>query len=336
MADDPFLEPYEVRQRRIERAGQPVAYKFDPLPDEFLVQVVRILDGAIGEYRTRSTSYVAHSSIYDTSNPSPELIWKGIGEEISYRVGKFDLAPEKKRHRDKFISHLFDPTTTTVRRLSAIEFAFQARSRTDEWFDANDWYRGTFDVRFSASQANDTLNRRFSEHELGYRFANDRIIRVDDEYLYSQVTVPAINALTSHGFDRALQEFMSAHQHYLRGEIGDAITDANNAFESTMKVIAERRNIISPGNANATDLIKLMTRDVLPPTLSSSLTSFRSLLQALPTLRNTTPGAAHGGGSDSGNAPTYLAEYALNLAAANISMLVHAWQVGEERESPKD
>ena len=36
-------------------------------------------------------------------------------------------------------------------------------------------------------------------------------------------------------------EFLKAHAHYRSGEMKDAITDANNAFESTLKTICDQR-----------------------------------------------------------------------------------------------
>lgn len=257
---------------------------------------------------------------------TPEDIWEKICDVIGERIGKFDIAPSERRSRDKFASYLLQPSTSTGRRLSAIELAFQTLNLLEEWLASNVGYKKSYEVLLSPSKAIDLLNRRFSQHDLGYRYAQDRIDRIDDEFLYTKVAQPALNALKAHGFDRALREFLSAHQHYTRGEIEDAITDANNAFESTMKVICEHRNIRLSGSENATELINHMVSKILPAYLSSSIKSFSNLLQGLPTVRNKTPSSGHGGGSSSETAPAYMAAYALNLAATNITLLVQAWQ----------
>ena len=177
-------------------------------------------------------------------------------------------------------------------------------------------------ARFAAAE----LNSRFGEHDLGYKLVADEIVRVDSELLHSEVVEPTVNILQVSGFSGALDELLRAYRHYRLGETQDAIVDANNAFESTMKTICERSGITLAGTETAEQLIKMMTGAIIPRHLESSLQALRKVMETLPTLRNRTAGAGHGQGSTEVVVLDHLAGYALNLAATNILFLVESWQ----------
>ena len=104
----------------------------------------------------------------------------------------------------------------------------------------------------------------------------------------------------------------------------DAITDANNAFESTLKTICDQRLWEYQQGARASDLLKVVRKGgLLPNYLDASFDQLAATLKSgLPEVRNEQGG--HGQGPIPRETPGYVASYALHLAAANILFLAEA------------
>ncbi len=117
---------------------------------------------------------------------------------------------------------------------------------------------------------------------------------------------------------------MDAHEHYRKGKMKEAISDALNAFESTMKAICDENGWNYPGNATAMTLVNtVLDNGLVPPYMQTHFAGLRSTLEAgLPPVRNKNSG--HGQGFFVKQVPAYLAGYALHLAATNIVFLVEA------------
>lgn len=117
---------------------------------------------------------------------------------------------------------------------------------------------------------------------------------------------------------------MKAHDHYRHGRHKEAITEALKAFESTMKAICDARQWSYPATATAKPLIDAaLKNNLIPAPLANSFDNFRAAMESgLPTVRNKLSG--HGQGAKPVTVPDYVAGYALNLAAANIVLLVWA------------
>ena len=105
---------------------------------------------------------------------------------------------------------------------------------------------------------------------------------------------------------------------YRAGETKDAITDANNAFESTLKTICEQRCWQYVPGARVSDLLNVMRKNgLLPDYLDASFEQLVATLKSgLPKVRNEV--GTHGQGTSPRETPDYVAAYALHLAAANI------------------
>lgn len=67
------------------------------------------------------------------------------------------------------------------------------------------------------------LNYRFKQHNLGYEFVDDKLIRKDNELLHQETIKPALKLLIETGFEGAEQEFLDAFEHRRKGENKDAI-----------------------------------------------------------------------------------------------------------------
>jgi hypothetical protein len=310
----PLRESFLARQRKQERQGEPAVYRYDELPAPFLRQVVQILDMSVGSFEARRRTGVAAYSSLRLDSISPHDIWKAINERVAHDVGVFDLNSQQRFNRDKFAAYLLDSGVSIAQKLTAIEHAFQIVNRLD---GLGDGYKREYGVRLSPAEATEQLNYRLQEHDLGYRFVTNQIIRIDSEFAHAEIVEPAIHLLQTAGFSGALDEFKRAHQHFRRGEFQDAVLDANNAFESTMKTICDRLGGTLTGTETASQLIRVMTDQVVPSYLESALL-------VLPTLRNRSGG--HGQGTSPTVVPHHIAAYALHLAASNMLFLVESWQ----------
>ena len=71
--------------------------------------------------------------------------------------------------------------------------------------------------------------------------------------------------LHEEGFEGPLEEFMSAHEHYRKGETKDANVDALNALESTLKAICDKRKWKRSPSAQGADLIRVVVNHGLIP-----------------------------------------------------------------------
>lgn len=168
------------------------------------------------------------------------------------------------------------------------------------------------------------LNFRFREARLGYQFEGNQIIRIDSELTHAEFIKPALSFLADKRFAGPDQEFRHAHAHYRAGEYRDAIIDANNAFESTLKTICDLKGWKYATGARASDLLKVVrTNGLLPDYLDKAFDQLvATLASGLPEVRNNV--GAHGQGAAPKDTPPYIAGYALHLAASNILLLKEA------------
>lgn len=177
------------------------------------------------------------------------------------------------------------------------------------------------------SNAIDELNYRFRQHNLGYEFTNNEIIRIDHKLIHNETIKPALKLLYEEGFEGAEQEFRNAFEKRRKGDNKEAILEAGKAFESTMKTICDKKGYTYDKEKDtAQKLIGILeTNHFYPTYMTSHLTSLRTTLETgLPVVRNKTSG--HGQGSAVVSISDEFAMYALNLAATNIVLLVEIYK----------
>jgi hypothetical protein len=106
----------------------------------------------------------------------------------------------------------------------------------------------------------------------------------------------------------------------------EALNECLKAFESTMKVICDKRQWTYDPRASCRDLIKLcFEKELIPTFWQSHFNSLRNLLESgIPTGRNNLSG--HGQGSTPRDVPDYLVAYMLHMTASAIVFLVEAEQ----------
>ncbi len=318
--------PFSERWKRSKQLGQPIVYHYDTLPCEFRVQVATILLDTLGNYRhiRRSRSY----SIV-TEPSASEIVWEAVHSRIAFYRGVFELVPGSKSEQDAVVEYLQEAETLPA--LDAIELIFSFVD--DEPFRSLGEHRRRESAMYTEPDAAiDKLNRAFRRHDLGYFFTGGMIVRIDNTFMHAEVVEPAIALLHEAEFEGASDEFLSAHRHYRRGEFKDAITDANNAFESTLKTICRKRGISISGKEKTEQLVDMVVRVLIPSHMQTYFDGLRSAMKGLPVLRNNTAGAAHGQGETPQDVVDHAASFALHLTAANIVFLIEAWKELEQRE----
>lgn len=293
-----IYETYSKRLKKRERAGEADVYQYDDLPEPLRTQIVHIWVAAIG--------------------PHPDM-WKFIHDTLAREMGVFHLWGDG-RATDFGACKQFLLGAPTLQALDIIELSFYVVRDIREATESSYWSS----LKQSPEDAIDELNHRFREHGVGYQFVEGHIVRVDSQYVHAEVVKPAISLLNTAGFEGASDEFLKAHEHYRKGRLGEAMSDALKAFESIMKAICERNGWGYRESDTAKPLINtILDNGLVPKYMETHLAGLRNTLEAgLPTVRNKNSG--HGQGLLARKVPDYFAGYALHLAATNIVFLVEA------------
>lgn len=302
------FETFSKREKR-QFQGKKDVYQYDTLLQAFRVQVIHIWASAIGPF--------FQVSQWETASDSNRT-WREIHDTLSREIGVIQLG--KSAYDNPFEQcKEYLQSVEAKQALDLIEISFVAIDNVVRRLGHADWRRQTPDG------AIEELNYRFREHNIGYQFVpGGRLIKIDTEYVHSEVVRPAISLLQDARFRGPEDEFLKAHEHYRHGRHKEAISEALKAFESTMKAICDARRWHYSPTATAKELIEIvLANGLIPSPLQSQFASLRSVLESgLPTVRNKASG--HGQGAEPVEVPGYLAAYALHLAASNIVFLVEA------------
>ena len=303
------------RRKRLAEQGELDVYVYDEVPTVLRAQVEYIWDDAIGPYWQSSGFYTGMPPANNNTD------WRSIRHQLCREKGVLSLANSDRPKQD-CISYLHEEKNVDA-WLDIIELSFTYIEEAVSRF--SHYERQKRGIKQAPNEAIAELNARFRLAAFGYRFEVGQIIRVDSELLHAEVVKPALHFLADERFSGPRDEYLSAHAHYRAGENKDAITDANNAFESTLKTICDLKGWEYPAGATASKLLKV-TRDnkLLPDYFDKSFEQLAATLQSgLPKVRGEE--GAHGQGAEPKATPNYIAAYALHLAAAKIVLLVEAF-----------
>ena len=295
----PVLDLYSYRKRIAEDATEDV-FTYDELPPKLRVQIVHIWRDAVGR-----------------KNPDA---WKAIHEIVAREHGVFELADRRTYEESCETCLLRTPSIDMALDLVELSFRYiDQGARNLSQFERED-----LGMRGSATDAIDELNERFRRAGVGYQFDDGRIFRVDSDLMHREVVRPALRYLHEPGFAGPREEFLRAHGCYRAGDTKEAVTNANNAFESTLKTICNQRGWEVPKGARASELLKVVRANgLLPDYLDASFDQLAATLKSgLPKVRGQE--GAHGQGAAPRETPNHVAAFALHLAAAKILFLVEA------------
>ncbi len=295
-------ETYTKRQRRL-RGEMPDVYVYDDLPKKLKTQIVHIYRSAIDGSSVNSQHLMAYSAAVNL---------------LRQENGVFNLNNNIYQDGEAEFTEYFLNEKDIEQSLSAIEIIFyliDKKIRHVTYYDRRTQH---------ADNAINELNIRFKESGVGYQYESEKIIRIDSEILHAEAVKPALTLLRDPRFSGANAEFLSAHDHYRDGKYKECLTDCAKSFESTMKIICDKRQWAYTPTDPAKKLIDvILDNELVEKYWQAHFTSLRSMLESgIPTPRNKK--AAHGQGGDIKDVPPYLASYVLHQTAATILMLIEA------------
>ena len=309
----PVFDLYSYLKRAAD-GDLPDVFVYDEIPNELRVQIIYIWNDAIGGFHKYS------GLEFITNVTENNEGWYFIHNTLAKEYGVFSLDGEGSVS-ERCIDYLLK-SDSVGNVLDLIQVSFYYVDKIARKF--TDYECSKRGISVTADDAIKELNERFRRACVGYRFEAGMIFRVDSDLIHHDVVKPALQFLQQPGFEGPCEEFLQAHGHYRAGEMKDAITDANNAFESTLKSICDRRGWHYQKGARASDLIRLIRNEgLLPNYLGNSFEQLAATLKSgLPKVRGEE--GAHGQGATPRETPEYVAAYALHLAAAKILFLAEA------------
>lgn len=295
-----ILELFSKRQKRL-RGEVPDVYVYEEIPSSFRVQIVHIIRDTIGQDK------------YDKrARGTYEFIHKTLCKEYGVLALKKHARSDSEAVLDYFLS-----CDDYERCLDVIEVCFRI---------INDYVADNYYGYTTSSQEPDDaigeLNYRFKESGVGYQFESGELIRVDSQYVHSEVVKPVLHLLGKNKkYAGANDEFLSAHEHYRHKRYKECLNDCLKSFESLMKSIHEKHSWPYNQNDTAKKLINsFLANGLVPEYLQNQFSSVRILLESgIPTVRNKEGG--HGQGSEITAVPEHLASYTLHLTATNLLFL---------------
>ncbi len=304
-------------RKRVASGQLPDVFQYDTLPEPLLVQIVHIWSETIGPYVVPGL-YATGSTARNNS------AWKEIEHCVSREHGLFKLGSDNDPNVFSRCANYLRNSPSVDHSIDLIEVSFQYIDQTCREFSPHERQRRG--ITRSASGAISELNERFRRAGVGYRFESGQIVRISSELIHAEVVRPALQFLHQPGFEGPCNEFLQAFNHFKSGQHKDAITDANNAFESTLKAICDARSWKYDKTARVSDLLKTVrNNDLLPRYLDKSFDQLAATLSSgLPEVRNNE--GSHGQGASSIETPGHVASYALHLAASSILFLAECFK----------
>lgn len=304
------MRPYRLfsdRLRDAEKAGSSDVYQYSSVPPPTRVQIRQIAQSTFGNDRRRVTIW--------ENNPAGAWAHKVYTHEkgrdhlgFSAENPQYDLL--------KFLESTDGENFVDVLEVICVSFLHIIGDTT--------YWKARWGAVLSPEAAIEQINFRLRDAGFGFQFENDRMVRVDSQFVHSEVVKPALTLLSRRGYEGPQAEFLAAHDHYRAGRHKEAITEAAKAFESLMKAVCDQKGWEYAKGARASDLIKILRTNKLWPTyLDASFDQLIATLSSgLPKVRN--DDAAHGQGAVPTEVPDYVASYALHLAASKMVLIANA------------
>jgi hypothetical protein len=306
-----IYELYSKRQQRLRGDAQDV-YHYEEIPQKLKIQLVHIMDRAIGNYQQSLEDHYRVAEAY-----------AAIVEIMREEMGVFYLPPAARNVNPyKELTDYFLADNTVDGSLNVIELAFNLIDRSTRTIDHMN--RRGYNER--ADEAIADLNIRFKENAVGYQYVDGEIVRVDSELIHAEAVKPALRLLNTKEYAGPHQEFLSAYEHYREGKNKEALNDCLKAFESTMKAICDKRGwTYKPGDTAKALIDVLYAEGLVPPFWQNQFASLRGLLESsIPTGRNKQSG--HGQGATPTTVPDHMAAYMLHMTASTLVFLTTAEQ----------
>ena len=302
---------FSKRQADAAKSGAEDVYQYDVIPLPLRVQVKQISVEAIGRVGAKGDRVIRGDEENGTWLEIERLFLREKGSE---GIAHGDFAGSR------ILAFMREcPTADWLDLLELISLGISVMAD-----DSYSYKREKWQVSTTGQEAIDEINYRLREAGVGYQLEENRLIRVDSQYIHSEVVKPALALLSGRAFEGPRQEFLAAHQHYRAGEHRQAVGMAANALESTFKAVFDQKGWSYQKGARISDLAKVGRANGLwPDYLDASFDQLLATLQSgLPKIRDND--ASHGQGAQPKAVPAYIAAYALHLAASKIVFITEA------------
>lgn len=305
-----IFDLFSKRQKRL-RGDISDVYKYDEIPHPLKVQIVHIWQDTLGNEQEYLVEYIGVKKGYQF-----------LVETLCREYGVFKLSDSRShnRHYMEELINFFLNEKNHEKVIDVIELSF----RYIDFFTRDYGYKRESAPSKKVDSAIEEVNARFREHAIGYQYEGGDIIRVDSQFVHTEVVKPALKLLSQKLYRGAQEEFLKAHKHYRLKNYKESLNEALKSFESTMKAICDKRKWIYDSRATAKTLIDIIYNNGLIPTFwQQHMAALRSLLEGgVPTGRNKLSG--HGQGASTTEVPQYIAAYILHMCAAAIVFLIEA------------
>lgn len=302
---------FSKRQADAAKSGAADVYQYDDIPRNLRVQVAQIAVEAVGKVGSHGDRMIRSDEDND--------LWVQI-EGIFLREKGLEGIYRESLAGSRVLGFMRECSTADwLDFLELIALGITVMAGDDYGAERHRWKVST-----SAQAAIDEINYRLRQAGVGYQLEDTHLIRVDSQYVHAEVVKPALALLSGDNFEGPRQEFLAAHQHYRAGEHRQAVSMAANALESTFKAIFDEKDWAYEKGARISDLVKVARANALwPDYLDTSFDQLVGILKSgLPKIRDND--ASHGQGATPKNVPSYIAAYALHLAASNIVFITEA------------
>lgn len=296
-----IVELFSKRQKKL-RGEIPDVYQYEKIPNQLRVQVIHIVKDVLG--------------LVNSSDKANE-VYKFVHKTLCKEYGRFFLV-DQYADTSTDIFNFFLQEKNYESCLDVIEAFFKV---IDHYVRNNLHY--FYSSKQNPDDAIDELNIRFKEAGVGYQFEQGELIRVDSQFIHSEVVKPVLQLLgKDKDYQGSLAEFLTAHEHYRHQRYKECLNDSLKAFESLMKAIHKKHSWQFNQNDTSKRLINsCLTNGLIPLYLQNQFSSINTLLESgIPTIRNKEGG--HGQGHEVREVPEYLASYALHLTATNLLFLI--------------
>lgn len=314
------LRVFSKRER--ERRGEITDYYiYDDVPTPCRVKLVYFTNELA---RSLSAHLRSHSWSGTSFTDILESFYDTLRYELCKTHGWADLAHTKERDSTKAIPG-FLRGCGVEELMDFVEVLLFVYER--QWADCQRQHYLDPDEVPPPEAAQDQLNAILKEHAIGYEAVEGQIVRVDSDFIHREAIREAITLLKAHGFEGPLKEFKNAITERDKGEPRQAIAEANNAFESTMKAVLDKTKVnYNRDKDSASALIQHLIRaGVLSPSLQNFAEHVAGVLRAgLPTLRNRQGG--HGQGLDPVSVEPSYVNLAVHLAGTFIVFLIRRYE----------
>lgn len=296
-----IFELFSKRQKKLRGEVSDV-YQYEKIPNRLRVQVIHIVNDVLG---------------LENSSEKANEVYQFVHKTLCKEYGEFFLI-DKYASASKDVFDFFLQEKSYEHCLDVIEAFFKV---------IDHYVRNNIHYFYSSKQTPDDaiseLNIRFKEAGVGYQFEQGELIRVDSQFIHSEVVKPVLQLLgTDKDYQGSFAEFLTAHEHYRHRRYKECLNDSLKAFESVMKAIHKKHSWqFNPNDTSKKLINSCLTNGLIPIYLQNQFSSINILLESgIPTIRNKEGG--HGQGHEIKEVPEYLASYALHLTATNLLFLI--------------